>query len=444
MQGAIDMSYFFLILVGLVATALAFVYGRARGTRRIPYRDPRLIRHKVVPPPPGTKLVNVRATNRVLENHEIRMSVTNDQGSVANIELQLMERNTDNIVETATTDANGVARVTAPTVSRVTNFVVRIGTSGYADYWPETEPRTWDFNDGIYPEVNVTVLPVGYTVPVINSPNVWVDVGGGWSMPTGDMDGLEGACGSAGYGFDEDWWVGDETMFDHVGELGPNDIWVFSGHGIDKDGDQSTSEAIAGWRPFAVVPFVGYTEVYMSDLCAKFGPDGAPGVVFLDACSSASMLDELIECCVRMAVGWSGIVTQESSPAMALFLESLLNGDKVGEAKAKAEQKVNARFSVSGIECVVKTKSWVKNVNDLTLSEVQSATADDDHWGEYEGWDDLSEAEQEAWGKLGWDEDLWDEFSLDQIDRIPWDDLTDGQKIAAKYLAYTKATWNRE
>ncbi|CAN1212667.1 hypothetical protein TUMEXPCC7403_20850 [Tumidithrix helvetica PCC 7403] len=67
-----------------------------------------------------------------------------------------------------------------------------------------------------------------------------------------------------------------------------------------------------------------------------------------------------------------------------------------------------------------------------------------DTWDDM-SWIDMSEAEQELWGILGWDEDSWEEETdPPESDDLYWEDLSSSQRSAATKLGYTEDFWDEE
>lgn len=59
------------------------------------------------------------------------------------------------------------------------------------------------------------------------------------------------------------------------------------------------------------------------------------------------------------------------------------------------------------------------------------------------GWDEMSKAEQDQWGVLGWDADSWagDARPPASEDKY-WNQLNDKEKAACEKLGYTKPLWD--
>lgn len=66
------------------------------------------------------------------------------------------------------------------------------------------------------------------------------------------------------------------------------------------------------------------------------------------------------------------------------------------------------------------------------------------YWEEC-GWTDMTAAEQELWGKLGWNEDSWEgEAKQPASEDKYWKQLSAEEQAAATALGYTKETWDEE
>jgi hypothetical protein len=60
-------------------------------------------------------------------------------------------------------------------------------------------------------------------------------------------------------------------------------------------------------------------------------------------------------------------------------------------------------------------------------------------------WSELSGAEQAAWGKLGWNQNSWDnsaQVPAPASEAKQWNGLTPDEQAAATQLGYTESTWN--
>lgn len=58
-------------------------------------------------------------------------------------------------------------------------------------------------------------------------------------------------------------------------------------------------------------------------------------------------------------------------------------------------------------------------------------------------WDKLSPAEQNLWRVLGWDEKSWSGASAEpSSEEKYWDELSDAERFAAGKLGYNKTIWD--
>lgn len=444
---------FVIITIVLVVSALLAGYylAKRRSLKGIPFKDPDLLLPDIIPPSTGVKLLEINVNRKVMAGKPIHVLVTSDGKPLPNAEVKLFETNTNNEIAKGMTNGIGVAEFTAPNVQKVGAYHVSVSRQGYAFYYPDSDPRTWDYTIGFYPMTCFNIWPTIAPAPAIiatQKQRIWVDVGFGLTslINTACISDLEDTAEKKGWEFDEDWWVGDGTMFDHVRDLGPDDIWVFSGHSKDFD-DDGKADALAGWRPGALV--IGYTTVNISQICENIGPNGAPGVVFLDACGTESLLDDLVKCCVKLALGWSGKVPSvQSSGAMANFFKKFLNGGTLQEAIDAADAQVNNTLGTkTNASLKFRTKLWITNPTGMTLDDFKSATReeseiDDEYWDNF-AWDEMPQAARDHWETLGWDEDSWDEDDPDPDSASKsWDDLTDEEQHAAEELGYTEDRWN--
>jgi hypothetical protein len=61
-----------------------------------------------------------------------------------------------------------------------------------------------------------------------------------------------------------------------------------------------------------------------------------------------------------------------------------------------------------------------------------------------QGWEDMSKAEQDLWGVLGWTEDAWNEEEKPPASEDKyWNQLSDEERASAAKLSYTKETWDK-
>lgn len=63
-------------------------------------------------------------------------------------------------------------------------------------------------------------------------------------------------------------------------------------------------------------------------------------------------------------------------------------------------------------------------------------------WDEFD-WDELTPAEQELWGVLGWNQVSWDEEAEKPAsEEKDWDELSAEEQSAAQKLGYTQEYWD--
>ena len=80
--------------------------------------------------------------------------------------------------------------------------------------------------------------------------------------------------------------------------------------------------------------------------------------------------------------------------------------------------------------------------------DVRQPTGSDVHafWNQF-SWNQLSPAEQQLWGILGWEEANWDGDETQSVpvpasDSKSWDELTEDERSAAEDLGHSEADWN--
>jgi hypothetical protein len=75
--------------------------------------------------------------------------------------------------------------------------------------------------------------------------------------------------------------------------------------------------------------------------------------------------------------------------------------------------------------------------------EIRTPEGDIDAFWDSFDWADLTNAEQAAWGVLGWDETSWDEeVNVPASEEADWADLTADEQAAAEDLGYDQAIWD--
>ncbi|UCF92687.1 MAG: hypothetical protein JSW39_00590 [Desulfobacterales bacterium] len=63
-------------------------------------------------------------------------------------------------------------------------------------------------------------------------------------------------------------------------------------------------------------------------------------------------------------------------------------------------------------------------------------------WNKF-SWSDLTAAEQELWGTLGWDQDSWDGHAPAPLsENMEWGELSAEERTAAEQLGYSRFYWD--
>jgi hypothetical protein len=123
----------------------------------------------------------------------------------------------------------------------------------------------------------------------------------------------------------------------------------------------------------------GYDKMTTQEICDCFGQNGGPGIGFIDVCSSHSLLQDLVDCCMKVAVGWSGrVYGTTSSGSMRDFFTTLMNGGTLMQAKAAAENRISSGFNPSTAKIVIRTKPWLGNTGGMTLEQLLAAVQPED------------------------------------------------------------------
>ena len=366
-----------ILVIGLVVAL--FVIARLKRQPRVARQN--LIIPDVPTPSPGTTSMEVHATSRIASGKTIRVRVESEGSPVESATVELVLSMGQTIEATGTTDASGRVGFTAPSVTVPTAFEIRATKPGYSVFIPPEDERARVFQRGYYPLTETIVWPhAPVPGPPTNSSKLWIDVGFGWTAIFGgsaDMSPLEAAANTAGWDFDEDWWGSKGTLCDHLDELGPDDMWAFSGHAYFAQGNRNNATAIAPWRKGASLR--GYDRMTTQEICDCFGQNGGPGIGFIDACSSHSLLQDLVDCCMKVAVGWSGPVPgTTSSGAMRNFFTRLMNGGTLAQAKAEADRTISGGLNPSTSRIVIRTKAWLGNAGGMTLEELVAAVQPED------------------------------------------------------------------
>lgn len=370
-------------LVALAAGALGWLIGRSAPS--IPPASARgILLPDVQPPQPGTRLMIVRAPRKLKGGKPLRVTARHYDGSgpADGVQVQLVQVVTGDVVSTGITDQRGVATLTTPAVTSVGTYYVMPQKAGYAYYIPAEDPRAWPRLQGFYPLRTITLWPRA-TVPTLSptSPKIVIDVGfgviGDWAHGA-NFDALEDKAGAASWDYSEDDWADKEQICENLRSLGPEDVWIFSGHGNLMRGS-NLGDAICPWKPGAWLPGLDYGRMFPDEICHCFGPSGGPGVIYLDACGSAGMLDALIKCCAKTVIGWDRKVNSDrSGNATREFWISMLAGKTVQESLAVANDIMTRGWLDPGGQLVVRTKPWLGDVSELTLEEILTAREEED------------------------------------------------------------------
>ncbi|GEM_PF-2993487 len=80
---------------------------------------------------------------------------------------------------------------------------------------------------------------------------------------------------------------------------------------------------------------------------------------------------------------------------------------------------------------------------EVSADQIRTPEGDlEEFWNSFD-WADLSAAEQEAWGVLGWDATSWDEeTNIPASEEATWEELTPEEQAAVEQLGYTQETWD--
>lgn len=370
---------FLTALAAAAAAALGWLLGRRTAAQ--PPRDPDIMLPHVPPPTPGTQLMVIHHARKLTGGKALRVTARHYMAhrAVPGVDVRLLHAVTGQVLASGTTDAAGVATITTPTVTDVVTCDVVAEKAGHAFYIPAEDMRAWRYQQGFHPRPSITLWP-GATVPAVpaNSPKIVIDVGFGW---IGDFfygsnyDALEAKAGASGWEFTEDGWADRDQICDNLRSLGPDDVWVFSGHGGPPIPGSALAQAIRPWRPAAALPGGRYQRMLPDEICRCFGPNGAPGVIFLDACGSAGLIDALVACCAKTVLGWDGNVNaQQSNAATREFFISMLEGRTLGESIDTANGIMQRGFSFSSAPTLLcATKPWIRDARGLTLEELLAA-----------------------------------------------------------------------
>lgn len=341
----------------------------------------RIIIPKISEPNSGIRFLDVLVRRWAYSGDTIIVKTVSGKKSVPGVSLTLKSLDTLKIAGKAKTNKQGIALFKTPEVDRPQIFYFEVKKEGFAYYWPKDDWRTDFQGTGFYPIASMAVYPMMFQdapqpLEEKPKPKFEIDVAFGWTtmlrFPSFGV--LIEKAANKGYEADEDWWAGDGTIFDHMEEKGSNDVWIYVGHTDDADGDTSTAESITGWRPGAVI--FDYTSITPEQLCEhiKKNPP-APGIVFLGGCSSASLLQALVDCCVKIAIGFTNTIPSITmANALIKFWEALLDGKTLEEATKEANDWLNGLSSESnpqGATITWKAKPHIEKPGKKKLDELR-------------------------------------------------------------------------
>ncbi len=84
-----------------------------------------------------------------------------------------------------------------------------------------------------------------------------------------------------------------------------------------------------------------------------------------------------------------------------------------------------------------------QKAGELTPSTVRAPSHNPDGFWDSIGWTDMTQAEQELWKVLGWNEASWEgEAKKPASDNKYWRQLSDEEKDAATKLGFNKSLWD--
>lgn len=277
------------------------------------------------------------------------------------------------------TDATGTALFAAPAVDVPTVFEYTAERKGFTTYIYGRDPRAKAMllTNGFTPLVTTTVLPTIYAsiVPTPQTVDFEIDQAFGWLQGTFGYNALIEKATRKGWQADDDWWATKSGMQDHFAQKGPEDMWTFFGHtGVGNDG---RVKALMAWQPFFILR--GGNPVSVRDLCdAAEEGNGPPGIVVLAGCQSADLLDELVACCVKLAVGFTETIAYGLIASGSLeFWESLLDGETLAQALAAANARLaGSILNSNGCTMTYRSKAHITNPEGMTLEEIREAERD--------------------------------------------------------------------
>ncbi|MFO0872994.1 MAG: hypothetical protein U0575_03360 [Phycisphaerales bacterium] len=278
---------------------------------------------------------------------------------------------------TTSTDGTGEALFVAPRVEHPADLLFQLPDPRFTNYlFPsDRRARALELTFGCHQLAFTTVLPPLQlaTLPARAAVRFEIAQGVGWwdgeSFPA-----LIEKAKRKGWIADDSWWTTKGGMEEQFQHKGPADMWTFFGHSY-RDPETDRTGGIRAWRPFGAI--IKGTMVTVKDLCAaaKRG-QGPPGIVVLGGCATADLLQELVDCCVKLAVG----VTAKISPplmqrALCLFWEALLDGKTLREALADANTYLGGNaWNSTGAQLTYRCKPHLAGVEEKTLDEIRAAS----------------------------------------------------------------------
>ena len=79
------------------------------------------------------------------------------------------------------------------------------------------------------------------------------------------------------------------------------------------------------------------------------------------------------------------------------------------------------------------------------MSDIRDVQGDPNGVWDDLSWTDLSSAEQDLWGKLGWNESNWEgETDPPASSENYWEDLDSNDREVLEQLGYTQELWDNE
>jgi hypothetical protein len=285
----------------------------------------------------------------------------------------------------AVTGPDGQAVLNAPFRNHPESFFVEATREDAANYVPVEDARaieSYDCTTGFYPINFVSVLPalaVQAVQPLDGQKQkLEIDEGLGWSAAISFSELIEKAT-KKNFDADEDWWARRTHIDEHLAEKNARDTYIFYGHGGDSDGDASTAEGLIGWSKFMWARGGRFKSLDAMLKSVKSDKD-PPGIVFLGACSTHSLLQPLVDASVKLALGFTNkIDLATAAGALKAFWEAFLDGKTLQQALDAANELLDKAFqqevfgvkilNVDNADLVFKGKAWV--TGDMTLEQIK-------------------------------------------------------------------------